>query len=158
MIAESSFEEHHIPSSLNATFIFILLIASHFQQTSIIFAWFDCSLLVHKYKVQVHFNKTNLTFYPNCERKMIFITISNFWELFVIESIPKCSTSFLIHREIQSGLCYWLNIVHCKTNVVLIVQWTMRLVFFLPWKGKTKLLQKWILCQDNQIKSNHNRM
>ena len=91
-------------------------------------------------------------------KKDDFIPISNFWELFVIESIPKCSTSFLIHREIQSGLCYWLNIVHCKTNAILIVQWITLFVFTLPWKGKSKLLQKWILCQDNQIKSNHNHI
>ena len=34
----------------------------------------------------------------------------------------------------------------------------MLFVFLLSWKGKTKLLQKWILCQDNQIKSNHNHI
>ena len=98
-----------------------------------------------------------MIFYLNCER-WFFITISIFWELFVIKSIPKCSILFLIHREIQSGLCYWLIIICCKTNVMLIVQWTMLFVFLLSWKGKTKLLQKWILCQDNQIKSNHNHI
>ena len=81
-----------------------------------------------------------------------------FWELFVIESIPKCSTSFLIHREILSGLCYWLIIVYWKNNAILIVQWTMLFMSILPWKCNNKLLQKWILCQDNQIKSNHNHI
>ena len=108
--------------------------------------------------MQVRSNKTNLTFYPNCERKMIFITIRKFWELFVIESIPKCSTSFLIHREILSGLWYWLIIVYWKNNAILIVQWTMLFMSILPWKCNNKLLQKWILCQDSQIKSNHNHI
>ena len=52
------------------------------------------------------------------KERWFFITISNFWEVFVIESIPKCSTSFHIHREIQSELYYWLDIVYCKTNVI----------------------------------------
>ena len=99
-----------------------------------------------------------MIFCPNCERKMIFITISIFWELFVIKSIPKCSILFLIRREIKSGLCYWSSIAYYKNNVMLIVQRAMLFVFILLWKGKSKSLQKWILCQDNQIKSNHNHI
>ena len=99
-----------------------------------------------------------MTFYPNCERKMIFY----------------------YHQQFLRSICDWVNsevfnfISHSQRNTKWIMvlieycllqnqcdvdrQWTMLFVFLLPWKGKNKLLQKWILYRDNQIKSNHNHI
>ena len=134
MIAESSFEEHHIPSSLNATFIFILLIASLFSKLQLFSHDLIALCLCTNTKCKFVSIKQNWHFIQIVKERWFFITISNFWEVFVIESIPKCSTSFHIHREIQSGLCYWSSIVHSKNNVMLIVQWTM--LFRVPFTMK----------------------
>ena len=118
MIAESSYEEHHIQSSLNATFIFILLIASLFSKLQLFSHDLIVLCLCTNTKCKFVSIKQIWHFIQIVKERWFFITISNFWEVFVIESIPKCSTSFHIHREIQSELYYWLDIVYCKTNVI----------------------------------------